>query len=518
MIQLVQKFITAHKYYPDKEEFQDYFYSHPDFPSLYAVTDTMDFFGIENLAAKVTNEQFSELPNAFLTLTNVTQQDQFIYVTQHNDQIVSYLDNENKKHTIPLNEFLNNWQQVVIVIDENESKTVEKSSQSNNKLIGAFALLLLVIVFNQISHYSNFIPFLYAFFALVGLGLSVLLLQQGLGINKEMTSKICTIGQSNVNGCESVLNSSGAKIYKNFTLSDVCFVFFSTLVLLLVASQSTHLYYVSITLFALPVVIFSLFYQYKVVKKWCVLCLGISANLIGIAVVTVFYMDGFEIKNIVKETLVFLSVLLLLTVIWNLIKPLVLGYFDLKKENRDHKRFKRNATTFRALLNDTPKINLLTLDQFPTIEIGKNEAKNELLLFLSPSCGHCHTAFKDAMALLEKYSDDLKIRIGFNVNLENENNPYSVIVSTIVEQNKQFNNAKELLTNWHIEKIGIDAFNVAYQTVISDETKNTITSQFKWCNENGFNYAPVKIFNKKLMPKEYTINDLHFFIKELDED
>lgn len=518
MIQLVQKFITAHKFHPDKEEFKDHFYSHPDFPSLYAVTDTMDFFGIENLAAKVTNEQFSELPNQFLTLISTTQQDQFIYVTQHDNQVVSYLDDENVKHTVSSTHFLSNWTQVVIVIDENENPTVEKNPSTSSNIIGVFALLFLLVVYNLIIHNTGYIFYLYAFFALLGLGLSVLLLQEGFGINKEMTSKICKIGQPDGNGCQSVLNSSGAKIYKNFTLSDACFVVFSTLILLLAVPQNSHSYYVVIALFTLPIVVFSLYYQYKVVKKWCALCLGISVSLTGIAVLTVLNMRNFTVNAIIKDTLVFLGIVLLFIVVWMLLKPIVVGYFEMKNENREQKRFKRNATTFKALLNNTMKINHALWEEFPTIEIGSNEAQNELLLFLSPSCGHCHTAFKDAIALVNKFPENIKLQIGFNVNLENENNPYSTIVSTIVEQNRLYGNAEELLTKWHIEKMEIEAFNLAYQIPITDEAKSIIRSQFNWCNINGFNYAPVKIFNKKLMPTEYTINDLHFFIKEVDED
>lgn len=518
MIQIVQKFISAHGYYPNKEEFEDYFFSHPDFPSLYAITDTMDFFGIENLAARVTNEQLPELPNEFLTIINSVQQEQFIYVLQHDTQKVSYLDDKHVKHSIPLVDFLQKWEKVVVVIDKNENKTVAKSSQNNGKLLLMFGSLLLLFVYNHINQNANWVVFLYAFFVFFGLVLSVLLLQEGFGINNEITAKICKMGTSNDNGCQSVLSSSFAKLYKNFTLSDACFVFFAALVLLLTLSQTQHFYYISISLLVLPIVIFSVYYQYKIVKKWCMLCLGISTNLVGIALVTLWRTNHLAINQIVKETILFLIVLVFTTLIWNLLKPIVLGYFELKKENREQKRFKRNAVTFSALLNHTPKINPITINLFSTIEIGKNEAQNELLLFLSPSCGYCHIAFKDALTLVEKFPDELKIRVGFNVNLDNENNPYAVIISTIVEQHIQFNNGKELLSKWHLDKIGVDAFKAAYQIPISEETQKTIRAQFNWCNENGFNYAPVRIFNQKLMPKEYAINDLSLFIKEFDEN
>ncbi len=518
MIQLVQKFISDYKYRPEKEEFRDYFFSHPDFPSLYAVTDTMDYFGIDNLAAKINNEQLSELPNQFLTLISVDQQDVLVYVTQHNDKSVTYLDEKNLKKTIFLTDFITNWTQIVIVIDENENRAIERDSPSNYVIMVGLIILLISLFHNHFFSNTGYVPFLYSFFGLIGLVLSVLLVQESFGVNKEITSKICNIVQPEGNGCQSVLRSSVALIYKNFTLSDVCLVFFSALILLLALSKFSHLHYIIISLFSLPIVIFSLYYQYLVIKKWCALCLGISMCLVGISIVTLFSFHHFSVKMIVNDTLLFLEVLFLLTVIWVLLKPMVLGYFELKNENRGHRRFKRNINTFKALLNNTFKINQSTLKEFEFIEIGSRSAQNELLLFLSPSCGHCHTAFKDAISLIDRYPENLKLKIGFNVNPDNENNPYTRVLSTIVDQSIRFDNAKELLSKWHIDRIQIETFNSTYGISTTEEAKDVLRLQFNWCQENGFNYTPVKIFNKKVMPSEYGINDLSFFIKEFDED
>ena len=35
-----------------------------------------------------------------------------------------------------------------------------------------------------------------------------------------------------------------------------------------------------------------------------------------------------------------------------------------------------------------------------------------------------------------------------------------------------------------------------------------LEKQFQWCLKNKFNYAPVKIFNSKLMPQSYEIEEL----------
>lgn len=52
---------------------------------------------------------------------------------------------------------------------------------------------------------------------------------------------------------------------------------------------------------------------------------------------------------------------------------------------------------------------------------------------------------------------------------------------------------------------------------ITLKTKNILQQQFNYCMENKLNYAPVLLVNGNLLPKEYNINELKYFIGELEE-
>lgn len=520
MIQLVEKFINSFKYYPNSEEFKDHYLSHPNYPSLFAITDTLDFFGIENVAARVEINQFNELPDRFLTLYNTKKGEQFVYVTHKDNDSVVFIDEENAIVQETKNQFITNWKEIIIGIDENE--IIEKKKVTTSKYQWVYLLIFgfTLALFNQWIIGFSIASLIYSVLSFIGLSISILILQVGFGLKSEITNKICSVTQTNPSGCNAVLSSEGAKIYKNYTFSDVCLVFFTTLSFLCIFPITNFLFFLPISLLSIPILSFSIFYQVKILKKWCALCLGISTVLIGIIAFTMLMIADFNFKTTLLSTTLFVLSLMLFVFIWITLKPIINNYFELKKSDIDNKRFKRNITTFEALLNTTQKIDSASLDQLVKLEFGNKESTTELLLFLSPSCGHCHNAFNDAYNLFVKNKEFLKLSICFNVNVENENNPYKSVVEIITEAyfNQSEEKALDLLFEWHIKKTELELFSKKHDTMASEKTKQILMSQSQWCSENEFNYSPVKFFNKKLMPNEYNITDLQFFIKEYKED
>lgn len=52
----------------DKPEFQFQIQSHPSYPSLLSIADTLSFFNIDNIATRIAKEQLDDLPNIFIAL------------------------------------------------------------------------------------------------------------------------------------------------------------------------------------------------------------------------------------------------------------------------------------------------------------------------------------------------------------------------------------------------------------------------------------------------------------------
>ena len=137
---LVKKLLIENKYSNVVDDFEDLFSSHPNYPSLFAITDSLSLLGIENLAVKIPKEQFIELPEIFLTL----YKGELVLLSKKNDSI-TILDEKGKKAKLALDVFLRDWDQIIIAIEPNEEKETTLMKESKYVLLGLSLILLILL-------------------------------------------------------------------------------------------------------------------------------------------------------------------------------------------------------------------------------------------------------------------------------------------------------------------------------------------------------------------------------------
>lgn len=505
---LVKKFLIENRYSNVVDEFEDLFSSHPNYPSLYAITDSLGLLGIENLAIKIPKEQFIELPETFLTLYKGE-----LVLLSKDENIIRILDEKGKKWKLNLDVFLRDWDQIVIVVEPNTEKEIGLKKTSKWVLLG-LPMLLLIFFSLFINGYSISSILLLGLSAL-GLVLSVLVLQEKFGIKIELVSKFCNMNQET--SCDSVIKSDQSQITSWLSFTDLPLLFFGSNFLALLLSPILSVSVISVlSLLAIPFLIYSVWIQKVKIKKWCLLCLAISGVILMQAVFFLFNL--FTFYEFVSSGLAnyLLSIILVFSA-WFLIKPVLEKEIKATKEVKELKRFKRNFKIFDALAKEINSKN--NLGKLKGIEFGNFNTSTNITLFLSPSCGHCHKAFKDAHELYKKNPESIYLKIMFNVNPENEQNKYKIVVQNLLYINSvDPNKAKEALIDWHINEIGLDSWKEKWGSDVHDMIiNNEMYEQYNWCTENEFNYAPVKIINTRLFPNEYEIADMHYFINDFEE-
>lgn len=62
------QYLEKEKITIDKNEFDFQIQSHPDFPSLLSISDTLSFFGVKNGSMRVSFAEYDLLPNNFIAL------------------------------------------------------------------------------------------------------------------------------------------------------------------------------------------------------------------------------------------------------------------------------------------------------------------------------------------------------------------------------------------------------------------------------------------------------------------
>lgn len=103
------------------------------------------------------------------------------------------------------------------------------------------------------------------------------------------------------------------------------------------------------------------------------------------------------------------------------------------------------------------------------------------------------------------------------MNINNIENQYLEIAKTIMQLFNQNKDYKLALIDWHINKLDMAVWKskwVQNEDFIMENEQ--LEKQFQWCLKNEFNYAPVKIFNGKLMPQSYEITELFYFFIEVE--
>ncbi len=507
MINVTKKYLELSQFSHLNEDFEDLFQSHPNYPSLFAITDSFDTLSIEHIAVKVPKESLEQLPASFLTLFDK----EMVLVTKTKSDILIKTEKGIKKN-LSFNEFFKHWDPIILVIEPNLTKN---SINKKINLSCSFYILSFIALISLSALYNpyNTLSVVVLQTSILGLIGSIFILQQNLGISNEMVSKIC---HNNLNiSCESVIQSSKNKKWVNFP--DLPFLFFSISTLLILINPQINSSLVGIlSIFSIPIVLYSIFLQKFKLKKWCVLCLFISAILILQTLLFVFTTTSFFIvTNELIMSLILVTVLLI--TLWLYIKPILEYKINLEKEVLGLKSFKRSFKVFKFLSNEIYEIS--GFDSLQGIYFGNENAPLHLTIISSPSCGHCHLALEQAMEMVEKFPKKISLNILFNINPENNNNPYHDVVENLLSINFRFpEKIREAISDWHIKRMKLNDWLKKWKSdEIDNEIKNEIFQQYNWCVKNKFNYTPVKIFNGKLFPKEYNIDDLKYFINNFQK-
>eukprot|EP01037_Dinobryon_pediforme_P007923 gene7923-7992_t len=212
---------------------------HPDYPSMLAISDVLNALNIKNDAFRIGVDDLYNVPYPFIIHT-LSNGGEFVVVTSITENSISLSSEKLEKHRISTDEFKKIYGGVVLSAEPNEEY---KRKNSLITQLTAIKTPLLVAV-------------LLTLFKTAGLITSILLLVQSIDSNNPLVQVLCqNKGKTN---CNAILSSKAAKVFDGLTWSEI-------LVLLNIIS--------------LPYTFYSIYYQARVAKQWCVLCCTVQGLL-----------------------------------------------------------------------------------------------------------------------------------------------------------------------------------------------------------------------------------------------
>ena len=520
---LVQQLLSFNTISIDKKELQFQIESHPSYPSLHAVTGVLDHFNVDNLALDVpkNEETILQLPRAFLAQVETTEGKEFVVVINKglNYQLINSLKNNT---TVTIKKFLSQFTGIMVAVEKTEFTNESKKSKSiSYQLLLALTFTLATGIFLLIK--PSLLSFLFLKTCIVGLALSTAIKKQEQGEQTVLGNAFCS-GKTDKKDCNAVLASKGAQIIGNYKLSDISLVYFMSLsvsVFSLTLLQLNLTAPIIMSLLAIPITIYSIYYQAIVLKTWCTLCLSIIGILWIQAAISLIDTSVLSTSSILWiplaiTVLSFLSILSIYTILY----PKFTELNALKKSKIEFFKFKRNFMLFNSLLQKSKSIDTYIDDNLSAIVLGNKEAKVQITIVTNPFCIYCkpiHTLIEN---IHKKYPNEVGLQIRFSANPKDKSSSGTKVVTRLLElyKTKGIELCMEAMSSIFMDEDETSWFKEYGECRDINYYCKVLEKQSNWCIENNINFTPVILINGKFFPKEYDRNDLILFIEDLHEN
>ena len=491
---------------------------HPRFPSMASISDVLCNYGIETLGLMV-NDCYELSKTEQFFLVQIKNDDKFFFAIvyrQSSNTIDWYNPIRHHRETIIYDDFCQMFTGYILLInmsnkkDENHYKShhqVEKAQKVIETTLFLFPFLLAIVSFRCcVTIYKEGLLVLLLFGCLIGFFLLLFEYNQ----QSPIVSRICSISrQSN---CRMILFSKASCIagvpwavigttYFLGTFLSLCLSEFNNQILHLVA-----LIHIPI----LGYVAYSLFYQSKVVHKWCPFCTSID-------VILLFMLICLWLDEAYNESLPpHLSMYVTIFSCYLLSFAIVYLIWELSLEYKAHKNFERklcglkyNKDVFDALLHKSRKIEAKT-DNIG-ITLGNPKGSIHIIKVCHPYCVRC----ADIQPVLQRIVDNnrnVRLQIIFAVD-PNDIYYCKTPVDLFLSLNHDEADMEEILADWYKStNKDLKEFELKYpvKRIYTSENKVQAEEMLQFCKKVGITGTPTIFINGYELPNNYCVEDLMY--------
>src|SRR6056297_343751 len=384
--------------------------SHPDYPSILAVADTLQQLGIPHTVARSNKENLNELPLPVL-----------LHLDTAGGSLLPVFDAKDLEDS---GEKLNHWSGVLIkaeptteIADKENKKALDEEKRfkilSSSLIFAAAGLVAIPLLLS-----FSWLQLLLLITAMVGVGTGYILFAKDLGITYQAVESFCNSGTGA--GCGKVLRSEEGKLFGFITFSDLTLGYF---VAQLVAiglfvpfwSGSVLLSVLGwMSILAVPIIGYSLWLQAFKIKEWCRLCLVVSGILtVQASIFGYLFYSG--LLNPMALTLPEAFITLLLFGLTGssllLLKQTVQHKNSAVQNEIAAARLKNSPEVFTSLLFRQRQVDTsLFKDDFL---IGSPDAPVKLTMAVNLYCGPCKNELEQARELLSIYPGRINLSLRF---------------------------------------------------------------------------------------------------------
>ncbi|WP_286851338.1 vitamin K epoxide reductase family protein [Sphingobacterium sp. UBA7253] len=505
--------------------------SNVDYPSLLSIKDALGEYAIQSAALRKGDNSYDdfELPFICSVQKEGWSNSQFTVVSKADNNSITYLEPlTDKINTLTFVEFSYIDKGVVLLLDGSGAKNeigyvqnrkMERTEEFSGKLPLYISLLILIVslllLFSQGISKLTLIGGAFLCTSLFGSFISALLIKLDVNSQDPFIKEVCGMLGKKSN-CEAVLSSSRSK-FMDISWSVWGLAYFATFFIsqLIFFSQASNLTIWSLTsIIITPYLIFSIYYQARVIQQWCPLCLGSQFVILVNACLGIVFLinNDFKFEQINHLQLIlniFLGIIFLLAS--NLSIPILKRANDSKEYEMKWKKLLYNPTIFASILEKSETIN------YPVngigLVIGNESAANEIVKVCNPYCQPCSSTHLILEEIVRKNSN-VKLRIIFTASGD-ERDIKTAPVQHLLAIQEKYGKQKvhEALDDWYLASVKkYDAFAVKYPMngELNRQTEKVLEMR-NWCEAMKIRATPTLYINGKELPEIYSPIDLKYF-------
>ena len=497
----------------------------PYFPDLISISQTLSKLSIENVAIKTDYSQLIEISKPCIVHLH-DNGGMYLVVKSVNENSITFIVEGNKEDIQPKEEFIKSWSGYTLVINTENYNNIEKGyfinyfKQSIQKL--RFPILIVASVFFLFHFFNqsveNYFILFFKTLSLVGFMASILLLIQLVDKNNLFIKKVCNAKKNEKVNCSSILNSKSAKFLGLISWSEVGFIyFFSQIVTFLIFNDSSSNYLNILSIVTSPYVFYSIYYQWKIAKIWCKLCLIVQLVLIIQAVIGITLLLDLQTPILEHWSYSFILIAIFIPVfiliITSYFLPLITEFNEKRKKIKLSDNIRMQPSIFHSQLNQSIGINFETISK-DLLTYGNEKPNNHLLLVINPTCEPCIETHTKLSAIIS-YNANIQISEVFLVEKE-DSESYNLAIKMIeiylAESEDYFKSAISDYYNNYIHKKDKWIHKYWKSKYATEKSSEVLESHFKWLLNSGITSTPQIICNGRFLPTEYNIDDLEYLL------
>jgi protein-disulfide isomerase/uncharacterized membrane protein len=501
-----------------KQGIVEEFRKHPYHYSLYAISDIFNYWNIPNVSFNLTIEELLTVAVPFPAIAYLSN-NEFAVIHDLDENAVILSDQDHYKQSISIGQFRNMYGGSVLIAEKDElSGEPDFQKKSRKELVESLRIplglagigsIILCYIALQISFQTPLNWLIVTLFLIKTTGViaAVILVSKSTG-DHQILKRFCKTG-GDATDCNQLLSSKAAKITEELSWSEVgLFYFAGTWISLLFNSNSTGILQLLavLNLISLPYTFYSIFYQWKVAKQWCVVCSAVQVLLwlefFAFLPFLTHPVTGLNVVNIVH----LLTGLLAPVSVWILLKPFLKQGKEIELLKVSLSGFKYSSIMFETQLNNEAEY-VLPAEKYSII-LGNTDADTTITMVSNPFCQPCSRVHKELDAWIFK-KENIKLQIVFAFNPGDTD----IISHMMALQLQDGASVKQAIHDWyHSERKDYETWAKNYPLTIEYQSAEALKEQYEWCKGADISSTPALFINGRRLPNNYKAEDIKYLV------